>query len=107
MSQFETSSCRFCAKPIVWANGTLASGAPGRLPLDPRPPVYVARRQGDQVECVRDKEAMVLHHAVCTKYHEAKAGTGADDLEKERLKKDNQLLRDRVVQLTQMLKPRA
>ena len=100
MTHLPTTPCRYCQKPIVWSEGTLANGAPGRLPLDPRPPVYVAQLKGDTVVCERTADAMVLHHATCTKLHETKKRSDEDV---DALRKEVQKLRDRVVVLTNLL----
>lgn len=100
MTHLPTSPCRFCQKPIVWSEGTLASGAPGRLPLDPRPPVYVTDLRGDVVVAVRDVNAMVLHQATCGKFQEQRKRSDEDV---DALRAEVQKLRDRVVVLTNLL----
>jgi len=61
-----TSECKLCGKPVVWAEGKLATGAPAKLPLDAKAPCYVVTRKFmSSIGCERASEAMVLHHAVC------------------------------------------
>lgn len=52
-----------CGRPIVWAE--LESG--GRVPLDPRAPVYSYTMHEDRIVASRNKGAMVSHFATCPK----------------------------------------
>ena len=63
MSKPETSPCRGCAKPVVWAR----SPSGGKIPLDPTPPVYTVTTLSDgSVKCERAPGVMVLHFATCS-----------------------------------------
>ena len=42
-------TCGGCGKPIIWAAITKADGKPGKVPLDPAPPVYRLPESGDVV----------------------------------------------------------
>jgi len=105
MTALPTVECKLCGNQIVWADGTLASGAPGKLPLDARAPCYVARADFGRTTARRDRDAYVLHHALCPKLRKTNPSP-ADDLEKARLRLEIQQLRDRVAVLTSMLPSR-
>jgi hypothetical protein len=64
-------TCRGCGKPIVW--GLTPDNK--RIPLDPRPPVYLAVELADgTVSCDRIKDGMVSHFATCPKAAEFSRG---------------------------------
>lgn len=70
MSERKTSPCRGCGKPIVWAD----DGHGGKLPLDPRPPVYaVAYDAAGNAQATRHVTAMVTHFATCPKANDFSA----------------------------------
>ena len=59
----KTTPCRGCGKPIIWAVSGLERR---RIPLDPRPPVYVVGEGVDgEVVASRMDLAMVSHFATC------------------------------------------
>ena len=60
MSYETGGTCKGCGKPIIW--GTDPEGK--RIPLDPRPPVYMVEPSG---KCRRVSNAMVTHFATCPK----------------------------------------
>jgi hypothetical protein len=55
-----TTPCKGCGKPIFWAE--TPDGR--RVPLDPKPPVYVADKENGRCERVA-REFMVTHFATC------------------------------------------
>jgi hypothetical protein len=61
--------CPSCGKTVVWADITKADGKPGRVPLDPKPPVYLVTKDDQAVRAdqKREHEAryMVSHFATC------------------------------------------
>ena len=58
----ETSPCRGCQKPIVWAEDEKGQ----KIPLDPRPAVYAVKvLSNGKVACYRDKDFMVSHFVTC------------------------------------------
>lgn len=68
--------CDGCGRPIIWAetkDGT-------RIPLDPRPAVYltVGWKDGTISKVERLREALVTHFATCQKANEF-SGEGKDE----------------------------
>lgn len=61
--------CRSCGMTVVWAEITKADGKPGRVPLDPKPPVYLVSKGGQgtraQQEREREERYMVSHFVTC------------------------------------------
>lgn len=43
MNDLKTVPCKGCGKPIVWAEFHKEDGSRGKVPLDPRAPVYYVR----------------------------------------------------------------
>ena len=80
----KTSPCKGCGKPIVW--GVTEDGK--RIPLDPRPPVYLAVDEGDRVLAERAGPGQnfmgqalahyVSHFATCPKASEFGKGRKRD-----------------------------
>ena len=66
---WEEERCPSCGARIFWANITKQDGERGRVPLDPKPPVYVVKRdhEGKRVPQKRedDRRVMVSHFATC------------------------------------------
>jgi hypothetical protein len=70
--------CRGCGKPIIW--GVTPEGK--RIPLDPRPPVYVVDYSAEAKEFVARlvpledgvRTHMVSHFATCPKASEFSGG---------------------------------
>jgi hypothetical protein len=106
MTALPTQPCKLCGNPIVWTEGLLASGAPGRLPLDAKAPCYVARASFGKVESQRDRNAYVLHHAVCPALRRPTARKPGEETAEEevtRLRHENSRLRDQIVVLESRL----
>lgn len=61
--------CPTCGATVIWAEITKADGKPGRVPLDPRPPIWVVTKdgQGKRVPQKRTDERRVLvsHFTTC------------------------------------------
>ena len=89
MSDRQLGECRGCGKPVLWVAITKADGTIGKLPLDPRAPVYfVGGRSGpdgspcatkankDRDPLIQDPlpEAYVSHFATCPKANEFSGG---------------------------------
>lgn len=55
-----SDTCKGCGKPIVW--GKLPDG--GRIPLDPRPPVYVVSNEGRAFRQCEQRVVMLCACAV-------------------------------------------
>lgn len=64
---YETSKCRGCGKPVVWATAKREDGKLVKVPLDPRAPVYIVTQGPLGIEAVRHAAAMVSHFATCPK----------------------------------------
>ena len=66
-----TAPCKGCGKPIVFVAVLKEDGTSGRVPLDPRPPVYMVtvteEPGGTPLSAIRIKDAMVSHFATCPK----------------------------------------
>ena len=88
MTDRTLGACRGCGKPVLWVAIIKADGKPGRLPLDPRAPVYFVggRTDPDGVPCaskangLRDPlvenplpEAYVSHFSTCSKANDFSA----------------------------------
>ena len=63
----ETTLCKGCNKPIVWAEITKKDGSKGMIPLDPRPPVYDVDEVEGKTVAYRSIAGMVTHFATCPK----------------------------------------
>lgn len=68
---WEEPECRYCGKPVVWAAITKEDGEPGRVPLDPKPPVYLVTKDGVGRRVAQgregEKRVLVSHFATCTR----------------------------------------
>ena len=66
---WEESPCDYCGAPVVWAKITKADGTPGRVPLDPKPPVYLMTKEGEGRRVAQSREGekrvLVSHFATC------------------------------------------
>jgi len=65
VSDYKTSQCKGCGREIVW--GEDEGGR--KIPLDPRPAVYVVVRKtptGTELLAKRTSQAMVSHFVTCT-----------------------------------------
>lgn len=62
-------ACPSCGAWVVWAEITKADGKPGRVPLDPRPPVFLVSRTGQGVRAAQGREGenryLVSHFTTC------------------------------------------
>ena len=63
--------CPSCGRTIVWAEITKQDGNPGRVPLDPKPPVFLVSRTGQGVRARQGRDGedryMVSHFTTCPK----------------------------------------
>lgn len=71
---FRKAKCAGCGADIVWATITRQDGTPGRVPLDPRPPIFHVTPEGEGnaagVLIKPDADgttSMVSHFATCPK----------------------------------------
>jgi hypothetical protein len=69
--RFKTTECKGCGKPIVWGRDRDGKA----IPLDPRPPVYLAVEDVRGCQVNRLREAMVSHFVTCPKRDQFSAAT--------------------------------
>lgn len=70
LNGWEETACGTCGATVVWARITKENGEPGKVPLDPKPPVYAIDRDGHVARRVaqgreRDRRVLVSHFATC------------------------------------------
>jgi len=100
VTSFQTSDCRGCGKPIVWA-----TTATSKIPLDPRAAVYVVDRAGMATRA--PDGTFVTHFATCrdankfTKSAETKA-SAQDEI--DALREDLRKERDEVAKLREQVR---
>lgn len=69
MSEFQTTLCKGCNRPIVWAVNPKTGK---KVPLDPSAQVYHVREVDGRIECAQDERpsVMVNHFRTCSKANE-------------------------------------
>lgn len=60
--QFDTTPCKGCGKPIVWAKHTLTGKM---IPLDAKAHVYAVSSENGHAICTANMYSMVSHFATC------------------------------------------
>ena len=115
MSSLDTTPCKGpnCGRPVVWATVRRDDGTPGKVPLDPRAPVYEvtgagAARAGSYV-AERRGTAYVSHFATCPDAGRFSRGRPAGQPgrgELEAALEENRKLKDEVATLRERLRRR-
>lgn len=71
LNGWDEKPCPSCGATVLWAKITKADGTRGKVPLDPKPPVYVIDRDGEGKRPAQgrdgDRRVLVSHFATCKK----------------------------------------
>lgn len=75
MAEFQTTNCKGCGRPIVWATNPKTGK---KVPLDPSAQVYHVRNVDGRIECLQDERptVMVNHFQTCADANKFNKGGG-------------------------------